>query len=687
MPNGLLISGSFDNAIKVWDVSRGGCVRELSGHEGFINSLIALPDGRLASGSSDKTIKLWNLETGECEKTFSCSPINYSIYKGYVRSLALLPDGRLASGLDTGIIKLWNVRSGVCERMLSGMGACAILSIIALPGGRLAACGKYLTKIFVLNVSSGVVEMSLSGHTGDGFSYAVNSLTILPDGRLASGASDKTIKIWNLASGMCERTLSGHESDVTSLIVLPDGRLASGSSTEIKLWNLARMECEETLFNRSSDPELRGMYANLTVFSDGRIVSGFKQNMIKLWGSPEFEVKALPPAAVTSSSSIASTHLPLIPQITIAEAIDCQIHLLRTGDVSIKEKAIKALGDFLSIENQEIIRKKRVIPMVVDAIKDPNEISVKEEAMRFLSSSAISDYQNDVVAAGGISVIVSCLGCWGQKYRTIEALRMLSRKNVPNQEAIKKSGAISCLIKIATGDSLVGKDSAIDYLRELGCAVPQEAAASASRAIATLSYQSSPFIPTISLHEDSIHKLISLATREDRASTLRTYEIAVNPDVLARLVALINVSTEADPLALELLYQLSYNYGPKIDACTPDVTILKLIASTPGMISCLNKCLGRGFMHRADNLLTRIQGLSAKAEPEPEPSRQTYPEPEPSWEDFDRAIKKTERDIRNHSGLFSHSSVAELEDRVKSLKKQQASSRVRGDSSEGCSMM
>jgi WD40 repeat protein len=73
----------------------------------------------------------------------------------------------------------------------------------------------------------------------------VNALAVLPDGRLASGAFDRTIKLWDPASGQLQATLEGHSGSVNALAVLPGGRLASGAGDRtIKLWDPASGEPE-----------------------------------------------------------------------------------------------------------------------------------------------------------------------------------------------------------------------------------------------------------------------------------------------------------------------------------------------------------------------------------------------------------------------------------------------------------
>jgi WD40 repeat protein len=66
-------------------------------------------------------------------------------------------------------------------------------------------------------------------------------VAITPDGRhVVSGSYDKTLRVWDLATGQTKMTLRGHTSDVEAVAVTPDGRhVVSVSNDEtLRVWDL-----------------------------------------------------------------------------------------------------------------------------------------------------------------------------------------------------------------------------------------------------------------------------------------------------------------------------------------------------------------------------------------------------------------------------------------------------------------
>jgi WD40 repeat protein len=80
----LLVSGSSDQTVRLWDPLAGASVGEpLTGHTGTVTSVAfgTGPGGRplLASGSMDKTVRLWEPATGFCIATLGRRSIVHSV--------------------------------------------------------------------------------------------------------------------------------------------------------------------------------------------------------------------------------------------------------------------------------------------------------------------------------------------------------------------------------------------------------------------------------------------------------------------------------------------------------------------------------------------------------------------------------------------------------------------------------
>ena len=276
----ILASGGGDGALKIWDVSTGQCLKTLTGHKQRVRSVTFSPDGnKLASGSGDHTIRLWDYEQGQCTKTLHG-------HSSRLGAIAFSPDGNiLASGGEDRAIKLWDVNSSECLKTWQGY-ASWIQSVAFSPDGSMLASGSENCKIELWHLDTTQDDRSnsrsqnhkdvLLGHTG-----WVCAVDFSPDGNLlVSASSDYSIKLWDVKTKQCIKTLQGHTRWIRTVAFSPDGQqLVSGSGDyTIKLWDVATGNCLKTWQGHT------GWIWSVVFSPDGTtIASGSEDKTIRLW--------------------------------------------------------------------------------------------------------------------------------------------------------------------------------------------------------------------------------------------------------------------------------------------------------------------------------------------------------------------------------------------------------------------
>lgn len=264
-PQGLLlVSGSDDKTIKLWNVKTGQLLHRFTGHQGEVGTVAISPDGRrLISGSSDRTIMAWNMEQKSlCETFYSHAGSPYSHSQGGINTVAFSPDGKIiSSGGGDRTIKIWNPRNGQLlyqvsehlETVLCVNYANRYHNIFSSIVKSLHY--EYQPLIFASGAADGLIKIWRFGSleslsTLQAHSQAVHAIDFHPqENFIASGGGDRTIKLWRLDNGKLIRNFTAHQDAVLSVKISPDGQLLASGSQDgtVKIWHLNSGELLESL--------------------------------------------------------------------------------------------------------------------------------------------------------------------------------------------------------------------------------------------------------------------------------------------------------------------------------------------------------------------------------------------------------------------------------------------------------
>jgi len=279
--NKLIVTGSYDNTIKIWNISAdsNSCGKTIN-EEGKIFSLLEFEDNMLLA-SIDKTpegiqeisqiskdyiiIRLWDLS----------DPNNQSIFdfKGHslrVNALVKCDEKHFASCSNDNKIMVWDYFLRKRTNVLSGHEDC-ILHMINLNDGKLCS-GSADTTIKIWDWENGTCVTTLTGHN-----HWVKCLCQLSNGYIVSGSQDNIIKVWDNDQNLFD--LEGHERSVRSICQIGNSNYiaSSGFDHTIKLWDLNTRQCINTLREHKSS------VINVIYHSDGYLVSCSNDQTIKVW--------------------------------------------------------------------------------------------------------------------------------------------------------------------------------------------------------------------------------------------------------------------------------------------------------------------------------------------------------------------------------------------------------------------
>ena len=117
-PNGKLIAVADIHTIYLWDItgSEPYLIQTLSGHSGFVASLVFSSSYCLISASRDKSIKFWQIGASSIDPALP-DPGSSSLTSAPIKSVSLQARDGLAFSIDSaGVVKAWDILTGYCNR-------------------------------------------------------------------------------------------------------------------------------------------------------------------------------------------------------------------------------------------------------------------------------------------------------------------------------------------------------------------------------------------------------------------------------------------------------------------------------------------------------------------------------------------------------------------------------------------
>lgn len=215
----MLVSGSYDEAVYLWDVRTARVMRKLPAHSDPVGGVDFVHDGSLVvSCSSDGLIRVWDVATGQCLRTF------FHEDTPPVVSVRFSPNGRyIATWMLDDSVRVWNYVEGRCVKTYQG--------------------GGYLNAKWSVQGAWGVYGGERSERGGHS-EYEEDEKDAKVGGlqqkraMLASGSEDGSVFLWDVNSKAVLQRLIGHKGVVMGVDVHPTEKLivSCGTDKTIRLW-------------------------------------------------------------------------------------------------------------------------------------------------------------------------------------------------------------------------------------------------------------------------------------------------------------------------------------------------------------------------------------------------------------------------------------------------------------------
>jgi WD40 repeat protein len=275
MNGNMIASASTDKTVRLWNAKTGEFLGKLKGNTGIVYDLSFSPDSKkIATVSLDKTIKIWDTTTKEELEILENLPDINGSY-----SVDFAPNGTQLAvvGYQDGSVKVWDLNTKTAK-VIGNHKKSATFVRFSHDGSLLASSSR-----------DGIIKLWKDGQlltTIEAHKKEIYGLAFSPNNQiLASASEDKTIKLWQI-DGTLSKTLVGYGCEIYDISFSPnyeDNQLIASASEDrtIRLWKIILEEkfdgyAENVSFQEAYNRAITQAHQRLYIHPEGNITTNYK---------------------------------------------------------------------------------------------------------------------------------------------------------------------------------------------------------------------------------------------------------------------------------------------------------------------------------------------------------------------------------------------------------------------------